>query len=361
MFVPSEPTCYDTLEIRKEATYSEIEKAFEREKIKLNALSAKSPALEQRQLEVEEAYRILCDSKSRATYDQQLSDSKAISSRPNSVEESEGFIGARTAEETIAQNPRYKLTLRKARRTEEGIEIELTPSSWNHTAATEELRRHVPSGFLKFDSSRNSWTVAKPYEAALRELFLNLDFALGEGESSAPEVFNIPPFQVTQPVKPQVYSPEIAKNSERSAARQSRWTANINGTTLGIAGVVLLIGWNLYVAGSQRQQQEEVFRTAIAPTPTQTPGPTNTPEPTPTPIPVTLAISPKYPRVHLRAGPSQDTASLGFILAEEEVKAIGRTSNVEWIQIETAVLTGWSASWTLNGQERLEELPIVVP
>lgn len=361
---PAPPTCYDTLEIRSDATFSDIGRAFAREKAKLSSLLSNTPAWQQRREDVERAYHVLSESKSRADYDRQLAASRASPSQSLAEANLEGdidtFIGATAAGETQAQESRYKLALRKASRTEEGIEIELAPSAWSRTAVTEELRRHVPSGFLRFNSSRNSWTVAEVYEAALGELFLNLDHALGEDGPQGPQVFNIPSFQVPRTTVFEGVRPSDAKDPVSSERQHSRWTANINGTTLGIAGVVLLIGWNLYVAGSQRQQEEDSSSVVVS-RPTLVPLPTNTPVPTPTPIPVSLLITSKYPRVHLRAGPSQSTASLGFILAEEEVTAIGRTPNVEWIQIEKQELTGWSAAWTLNGGEEFGDLPVVVP
>ena len=358
--MPTEPSYYDLLEVRREATPTDIENAFAREKAKLKAFPADSPTWRKRRQEVEEAFHVLSDSSAKEAYDLQCFNSVA---EPEEIEPDAGtvaYIGASPDVTPIDQEARYKLVLRKASRTADGIEIELASSAWSHTAVAEELRRHVPSAFLRFNSSRNSWTVASVYEAALRELFLNLNDALNEDASRALQVFSIPKFGDLQSSLYLGSGPiEAEQQPDKLEPRRSRWTATITGSTLGIAGVVLLISWNLYVAGSQRQQEQD--SQVVVMRPTRTPIPTQTPVPTPVPTPVSFLATTKYARVHLRAGPAQSTTSLGFLLDDEEFTAVGRTSNGEWIRIVKGDLTGWSAAWTLNVEERLNELPVFEP
>ncbi len=357
------PSHYDLLEVRRDATPTDIRIAFARENARLQSLPTDSPAWRKRQQEVEEAFRVLSDTAARNVYDRQrFHAGVGAAAAPDDAEAATRnvtYIGAPSTGSSIDQATRYKLVLRKARRTPEGIEIELAPSVWSRTAVAEELRRHVPSAFLRFNANRNSWTVAGTYEAALRELFLNLDSALNEDTASELQAFSVPRFDALQPSLYPGSGPTEAKPPNRPEPRHSRWTATVNGTTLGIVGVVLLIGWNLYVAGSQREQ--EPVSPVVVVRPTRTPIPTQTPVPTPVPTPVSFLTTTKFDRVHLRAGPAQSTTSLGFLLEDEEFTAVGRTANGEWIRIVKGDLTGWSAAWTLNAEERLDELPVFVP
>ena len=362
--MPSEPSHYDLLEVRRDATPTDIEKAFSRQQAKLKSLPTDSAAWRRRRQEVDEAFRVLSDTSAKEVYDRQFYAGGRPLEASGEVEPDMRvvtYIGAPSAEGLIDQAARYKLVLRKAHRTEEGIEIELAPSAWSRTAVAEELRRHVPSAFLRFNAGRNSWTVAGAYEAALRELFLNLDSALNENASWDLQVFSIPQFGDPPASLDPSPKPVEAEYPHKPELRRSRWTATINGTTLGLAGVVLLIGWNLYVAGSQRQQEPVVISQAVVMQPTRTPSPTQTPVPTPVPTPVSFPTTTKFTRVHLRAGPAQSTTSLGFLLEDEEFTAVGRTANGEWIRIVKGDMTGWSAAWTLNVEERLDELPVLEP
>ncbi len=362
--MPPEPSYYDILEVHRESTPEDIDRAFARESSKLRAYPSDSQSRRKRLLEVEEAYHILSNGPARAAYDRQRFNSGSRSAGPPSESNSEGetvpYIGATAYQGALKRESPYKLVLAKARRTDQGLEIELAPSSWNRTAVAEELRRHIPSGFLQFNSTRNSWTIASIYEAALRELFLNFDIALNEDSREDPEVFSLPSFVDSRRSPYQGSGPMEAEVLDMPDTRQSRWTATLNGTTLGIVGIVLLIGWNLYVAGSQRQQEPDAQVVDIRP-PTRTPIPTATLVATPVPTPVSLLITTRFPRVHLRAGPDQNTTSLDFLLEGEEFTAVGRTPNSDWIRIKKQELTGWSAAWTLNMQERFEELPVVEP
>ncbi len=358
------PSYYDLLEIRRESTSLEIENAFVREKAKLKSLPADSSAWQRRRQEVEEAFGILSDISAREAYDRQRFHPDVGSAAELDKVEPDTrtvtYIGISPEENALDQAARYKLMLRKAHRTAEGIEIELAPSAWSRTAVAEELRRHVPSSFLRFNASCNSWTVAGTYEAALQKLFLNLDSALQDDGPGERQVFVIPKFNDPPPSLSPDVRPRESQPSNRSEPRRVRWTATINGTSLGIVGVILLIGWNLYVAGSQRQQEAISQEVAVV-RPTRTPIPTPTPTPTPVPMPVSFLTTTKYPKVHLRAGPAQSRASLGFLLEGEEFLVTGRTTNGEWLQIVKGDLTGWSAAWTLAVEDRIDELPVFQP
>lgn len=357
----AEPSYYDLLEVRRDATPTDIANAFARAQVQLESLPPGSPAGRRRRQEVAEAFHVLSDASAKAIYDRRRFRADVGSpGASGAVEPDTGpatYIGAPAAESPMAPAARYQLVLRKAQRTEEGIEIELAPSARSRTAVAEELRRHVPSAFLRFNADRNSWTVAGAYEAVLRELFLNLDRALNEDAARPLQVFSVPRFGAFQPSPYPGSGPTEAKEPTKPEPRRSRWTATINGTTLGIVGMILLIGWNLYVAGAQRQQ--EPVSQVIAVRPTRTPIPTPTLVPTPVPTPVSFQTTTKFARVHLRAGPAQSTTSLGFLLADEAFTAVGRTADGEWIRIVKGDLTGWSAAWTLNVEERLDELPVL--
>ncbi len=361
--MPPEASYYDILEVRRESTPADIERAFDRESSKLRAYPSNSQSRRKRLLEIEKAYHVLSNEPARATYDRQHFSTVSRSTEPLAESYSAGatvsFIGTTPSQGDLRKESPYKLVLAKARRTEQGLEIELAPSFWSRTAVAEELRRHIPSGFLEFNSSRNSWTIASIYEAALRELFLNLDIALNEDRRDDPQEFSLPSFVNSHRSTYQGSGPMEVVVPDKPDTRHSRWTATVNGTTLGIVAVILLIGWNLFVAGSQRQQEPDV-QVVIVP-PTRTPIPTATLVATPVPTPVSLLTTTRFPRVHLRAGPDQNSTSLDFLLEGEEFTAVGRTPNSEWIRIKKQGLIGWSAAWTLNLQERFEELPVVEP
>lgn len=361
---PQEPTLYDLLEVRRDASPEEIEQAYARAKARLSDISPQTRDLQTRGLQVEQAYRTLSDPQLR----------KAYETRDRPPEESrEGHSGlpilatsppsalasAEADGHELPEGFKYRLTLRKAVRTQEGLEIQLAPSALSHAASAAELRKHVPARFLRFNAERNSWTVASPYEEVIRRLSYNLSETLGEGPASAPTEFRLPTFAAEQ-------RPDIAREPVRrfaAAARPSRrraaWSEALSFSTLGIVGIVLLIGWQLYVSNSQRRQDLVLPVATLAPT--RTPRPTATLPPTPVPTPVTFVTTTRYPRVHLRAAPTTNAASLGYLLAEEEFTVVGRTANGEWVRVEAGANSGWSAAWTLYVQDRLAELSVMGP
>lgn len=132
---------------------------------------------------------------------------------------------------------------------------------------------------------------------------------------------------------------------------------------LSIVSIGLFLSWQTYVSTVQRRQDLALPAVPSAPTRTPKLTPTLTPTlvPTPVPTPMFFTTTTKFPQVHLRAAPTVEADSLGFLLAEEAVTVVGRTADSEWVRVESGKLSGWSAAWTLNVEEHLAELPVMEP
>ncbi len=360
--MPSGNSLYDNLEIRADATAEEIRQAYVRQQAKLQAWPHRTHEWRIRQREIEDAYHVLSDPASRQAYDRthfghkpdqasspvdpEVASTGVDPPRPPSNEPD--FPGLRSS--TV-----QTWTLSRARNTPHGYEIVLEASSSNAAQAVRALKKRIPEQELQYDAVHQIWLVPHVHAEILAELFVNFRVAVQHSQEH-PDKLVIPHFDAGPAPAAE---PGARKPYPRQTGREETFAASpfpIQGTIIVV--LVLLIGWNFF-AGSDSQEQPVVV--TVTPTPRATRAPIVTPTHTPTitPTPFAFVTTTKYPRVHLRRLPHANAPSLGYLETEDEFTVLARTSDSSWVQVQHGEATGWSASWTLNVEEYIEQLPIL--
>lgn len=332
-----EQTHYQVLGVRPEASHSAIEAAYQR----LLRQYQTAAALERRRIghdlmvnaaridRIEEAYFVLRDPVRRQSYDETLI-------ARGKGEESMDL--ARTARQYSAEAGAW---LAEQRRDEETVTFRI---GWavDYAAIRASLEDQIPAGARHFDAARGEWRIDLQYEDVLVDLFDNYDVP----HRLAPARLAAPTYQ------PQPYVP--VKRQVREV--WEGWPYLIIDV-LAVAIVLAL----LFPPPNERQIAANATATAVAIyILSQQTGPGSFPTPTPTltPPPSLVSAMPSFASVHLRAGPSIDSPSLGFLASDQTYAVIGRTVDHGWLVIVTPEQVGWSAAWTLTIEGDLSILPI---
>lgn len=357
-----ETSCYDILEIGRDASAAEIQAAYDRQCARLHALERRTRAWYQRQQDIEEAFHVLAHADSRQAYDR-LQAGSGPEAAPSSTtladfeSEPESALAPEQSAWPPETQPQYPLLLIQAKCTERGYAIKLDASAAGNLRAVRILRQQIPESDLVFEPVQQVWLVPHAYRQILEDLFLNFASLLDQ-DTHATGGLAIPRYDNVQPVPYGKAAPRTQKPSGWPPPRLEPSPFPFNGIIIGL--LVLLIGWNFYVIGVRQPETAAVLPTAT-PRPTRAPIPTPTPVPTLTPTPFSFVTSTKYERVHLRSRPDLGAASLGYLLAGDELTILARTPAGDWVRVQRGEQTGWSAAWTLNVEDRIDQLPIAAP
>jgi len=92
-------------------------------------------------------------------------------------------------------------------------------------------------------------------------------------------------------------------------------------------------------------------------TPTQTPSPTPTATPTATPAPPGLKVTSDL--LNIRSGPGTAYPTSGRLQRDDVVKAIGKSEDGKWWQIEAAEGKGWVSGEFVSTSGPVDQLPVV--
>ena len=358
--MPSGSNHYDNLEIRADATSAEIRHAYERQRERLHVWPHRTHEWRIRQREIETAYQVLSDPASRQFYDRMHLGNGPDDASPGSGQDE----AANTASHRLPPNepdfPGLRTSaaqtwmLSRAQDTPRGYEIVLEQSSANPSQVVRALQQRIPAQELQFDAVRQIWLVPHAYAADLEKLFVNFPTVLRHSRDR-PGGLVLPPYGTDKPATPV----SAARKTYRHDQPGEVFAASpfpVQGTIIVV--LVLLIGWNFFV--SREDQEQEAVAALPTPRATRTPIVTPTHTPTVTPTPFSFVTTTKYPRVHLRRLPDPNAPSLGYLEAQDSFTVLARTPDSSWVQVQHGEATGWSASWTLNVEESMEQLPILL-
>ncbi|MXZ25861.1 MAG: DnaJ domain-containing protein [Caldilineaceae bacterium SB0665_bin_21] len=356
---------YDVLEVPLDASHEEIRVAYRSWMIRLDRFETKDPDVESLRRKVENAWAVLSDPVRRERYDAGVRGMRETGRRfaPSSeigraadrwTPESPDYLGLRQTSERLEVLDVLKVV-------NGSIEFRPVPSRTNQVLLHRKLLAVLPAEELRFDALRQLWMVPAHRLAALRSVFQNVDSLLEQAGRDRIG-FKLPDYTVPQkttevqerPPKPTFRVPE-----------QVAPTGQQPFYTIIVVALVLLTGWNLYVAAdNSRTAAAEATAQASVPVPVITPIPIVQPTaaPVPEPTPVVLAARTAYPRVHLRRRPDLNAYSLTLLLAGEELEALGRSADTNgnaWIRIRRGDYLGWSAAWTLELEGEAGQLPVL--
>ena len=214
-------------------------------------------------------------------------------------------------------------------------------------AVRKSIEEGIPEVDRRYDALRGEWAVSTRHGKLLSELFDNY---------APPDLPVIP--RMKGPVyEPKPYTPTRYHIPEL-------WDG---WPFLVVAGLVVAIVFTLLFP-RQDEQQLAIEATATAAALVQLAQQSN-PATFATPLPQVanadtvpmLLTEPIYASVHLRAGPSTDAASLGFLNQGQIYWAVGRTSDQSWLVVQAEEQIGWAAAWTLTTQGDLTILPSYSP
>ncbi len=351
---------YDVLEVHSDSTSEEICIAYERQLQKLNSLPQQTHEWRIRYDEVIEAFQVLGSSERRERYDQRalgkaLPDSETDVGPDQESRNSSSNLPARDPDfRGLRKTTSQTFMLSRARQTPEGYEISLKGSGPTTSGVVLALKERIPEEELKFDAVRQVWLVPLEYVAELETLFLNFSSVLLRSQEPLRKL-TLPHFSTAAD---KAVAPENETFRGQKPTSGGVYTASqfpIQGTIIAV--LVLLIAWNLIVAGTN----QELDTAGAVPTPRATRLPIVTPTHTPTmtPTPFSFITSTRYPRVHLRSLPDVESVSLGYLEAGDSFTVLGRTPDKSWVRVRRGEKLGWSAAWTLNVDDRIDQLPIL--
>ena len=352
-------TFYDVLEVPPDASAEAINDSYRSLAARLHAAS--EPDLRSRRQEVEGAWAVLSNPERRQRYDTRLQ---------RQATPTNGRIADLSHDHRSVDPLRLASTdFRGLRHTSAGPEIldslkvvdgsiEFRPVSerTSHARLRQKLLALLPAEEIRLDAQRQLWTVPAYRMPALRKVFLNVDALLEQAHCDGVGL-EIPDYTVPHAqhlVRARVPRPQFRIPEYVAPTGQQPFNMII------VVALALMTAWNLYVAADNRRAAA-AEATVQAPVPVITPVPMVQPTvtPVPEPTPIVLAARTAYPRVHLRRRPDLNAYSLTLLLAGEELEALGRSADGEWIRIRRGEYVGWSAAWTLELDGTAGQLPAV--
>ena len=352
---------YDVLEVPPDASPEEIRTAYRSWMRRLNQFGANASAVESFRRRVEDAWAVLSDPVQRERYDAGVRGMRETGRRFAASSEN-----GRIASGWTPALPDYH----DLRRTSERLEVldalkmadgavEFRPvGRTSHTLLRRKLLAVLPAEEVQLDPRRQLWTVSANRLPELRKVFLNVDSLLEQAHRDGSGL-ELPDYAVPRKTG------EVQERSSRLPVRIPERVAPTGQQPFNIIIVVvlaLLTAWNLYVAADHsRAAAAEATAQASVPVPVVTPVPIVQPTavPVPQPTPVVWAARTAYPRVHLRSRPDLNAYSLTLLRAGEELEALGRSADSEWIRIRRGAYLGWSAAWTLELDGEAGQLPVL--
>ena len=354
-------TFYDVLEVPPDASAEAINDSYRSLAARLRAAGSSEPDLKSRRQEVEGAWTVLSDPERRQRYDARLQGRAP----PANGRIADLLHDDRSVDPWRVASPDFR-GLRHASAGPEILDslkvvdgsIEFRPVSdrTSHARLRHKLLALLPADEIRLDSQRQLWTVPAYRMPALRKVFLNVDALLEQAhrDGAGLEIPDYTAPHAQRPVQARVPRPQFRMPAYVAPTGQQPFNIII------VVALALMTAWNLYVAADNRRAAASEA-TVQAPAPVITPVPMVQPTvtPVPEPTPIVLAARTAYPRVHLRRQPDLNAYSLTLLLAGEELEALGRSADSEWIRIRRGEYVGWSAAWTLELDGAAGRLPVV--
>ncbi len=354
---------YDVLEVPLDASHEEIRVAYRSWMVRLDQFGKKNPdVVESLRRKIEDAWAVLSDPVRRERYDAGVRGMREAGRRFATPSESGCGAGRWTPETPnfhgLSQISERLEVLDVLKVVDGSVEFRPVPDRTRQARLRRKLLAVLPAEELRFDSLRQLWRVPAYRLPELRGVFLNVDSLLEQARRDGIG-FKLPDYAVPRKsagVQERAPKPPVRVPEQVAPTGQQPFNIII------VVALALLTAWNLYVAAANnRAAAAEATTQASVPVPVITPipivQPTTTPVPQPTPV--VLAARTAYPRVHLRRRPDPNAYSLTLLLAGEELEALGRSTDNEWIRIRRGDYLGWSAAWTLELEGKARQLPVL--
>ena len=353
---------YDVLEVPADASLEEIRASYRSWMIRLDRFGTENPDVEVLRRKIEDAWGVLSDPVRREQYDagvRGISDptrwfAAASEDEPDTgppYPETPDYDGLRRTTDSSEVLASLKIV-------NGAVEFRSAPGRTSHALLRRKLRAVLPAEEVRLDSRRQIWTVPAHRLSELRGVFLNVDSLLEQAHHAGMGL-ELPDYTVPRKTgKVQERAPRPPVRIPERVAPTGQQPFNI----IIVVALALLTAWNLYVAAdNSRAAAAEATAQASVPVPVITPVPIVQPTatPAPQPTPVVWAARTAYPRVHLRSRPDLNAYSLTLLLAGEELEALGRSADGEWIRIRRGDYLGWSAAWTLELDGEADRLPVL--
>lgn len=353
---------YDVLEVPSDASLEEISIAYRAWMSRLDQFGTNTPDVESLRRKIEAAWAVLSDSAQRERYDAGVRGMRETSRRGGAALESNriasGWIPELPDYHDLRQTSERLEVLDALKIVDGAVEFRPVPGRTSHTLLRRKLLGVLPAEEVRFDARRQLWAVPANRLPELRRVFLNVDALLAQGHRNG-RGLEFPDYTVPRKTG------EVQERSSRPPVRIPERVAPTGQQPFNIIIVValaLLTAWNLYVAAdNSRAAAAAITARASVPVPVITPVPIVPPTATsiPQPTPVVWAARTAYPRVHLRSRPDLNAYSLTMLRSGEELEALGRSADSEWIRIRRGDYLGWSAAWTLELDGEASRLPVL--
>lgn len=353
---------YDVLEVSSDASLEEMSVAYRAWMSRLDQFGTNNPDVESLRRRIEDAWAVLSDPVQRERYDAGVRGmreaSRGIADAPASNRLAGGRIPELPDYHDLRQTSERPEVLAALKIVDGAVEFRPAPGRTSHALLRRKLQGVLPAEEVRLDARRQLWTVPVNRLPELREVFLNVDSLLEQAHRDGSGL-ELPDYAVPRKTG------DVQERSSRPPVRMPERVAPTGQQPFNIIIVValaLLTAWNLYVAAdNSRAAAAEASARASVPVPVITPVPIVQPTatPIPQPTPVVWAARTAYPRVHLRSRPDLNAYSLTLLRAGEELEALGRSADSEWIRIRRGDYLGWSAAWTLELDGEAGLLPVL--